>query len=604
MRITKVELVITDRNTLVCGDAESPLGPVPEAAAIMANPAAELAELRRLGDSLGALLTTGPAGESFLTAREGVLRANRRWTKTRLGDEPILRVSLDIRRAELRSLPWEIARHEGAPLFTQRACTFVRAASVELDEARRTPRPPIRLFAISGTDSAAIAARSEIRELRHQLKAYAHLFDIEVFHAASSKNPLADLQKRISEFEPHILHFAGHAYDDPPALQLGSLAGGWTAAAAGQFFANEPWALQLVYLNACRTQEAAAAADSFVNAFCTRAAADALLAMTGNIQGHEAGRLAGHFYAELALGAPVDQALASARARLGDETRASFYPALTVTSTPAPLIPPAPATVAAHLDTLAKRDEAHTFVDRVQPRRQLISALTANRAQAVIGDSENGKSWFLRSCLRCIAYQGHAVLYLELPKYKNWSDALRALIHGGDEPILGPPLPSARVAEMDRILSGDLVASGRLPDAIRHTLEALRPPEGQPATVLILDHLGASELSASIATDAETVFRYFFRDLANNPVDPNLRLIVACANKTLLDTHAPSGSWSEIHLQPFPSEELKELTRDWFQSVAPGKLETLEAYLVAPMQKPRPPRFFVAKCREILEDMS
>jgi hypothetical protein len=360
-----------------------------------------------------------------------------------------------------------------------------------------------------------------------------------------------------------------------------------------------------VYLNACRTQEAAAAAGSFVHAFCTRAAADALLAMTGNIQGHEAGTLAGHFYAELALGAPVDQALASARARLGDGARASFYPALTVTSTPAPLVQAAPAAVLSHLGTLAKREEAHTFVDRVQPRRQLISALTANRVHAVIGDSENGKSWFLRCCLRCIAYQGHPVLYLELPKYETWSDALRALVRGGDEPLLGPRLPAARITEMDRILTGDLVASGRLPDAIRHTLEALRPPDGQPAAVLILDHLGASELSASIATDAETVFRYFFRDLANNPVDPNLRLIVACANKTLLDAHAPSGSWSEINLQPFPpGDELKELTRDWFQSVAPGKLGTLEEYLEAPMKKPRTPRFFVAKCREILEDMS
>ena len=606
MIATTLRLQITTRNTLLCEGSESPISLLPDpvrSASTMADAAAPLADLRSLGDALGAILTAGPAGKTFLAAREKGVQANNKWRRTQKGEEPILRVSLHIANAKLAVLPWENARHEGIPLFATRASTVVRVIT-DFDEPRPTGRSPIRLFAVTGTDHSAIGARAEIRELRHQLKPFAHLFDIEIFHASASPAPLADLQKRLSDFQPHILHFAGHAFDTPPALQLGNLSGGWTAAAAGNFFANEPWTLQLVYLNACRTQAAAAVSNSFVNAFCTRAAADSLIAMSGNIQGVEAGALAGHFYAELATGAPVDQALASARAKLGDGARASFYPILTVTSEPAPLFPPAPPGIQSHLATLAGRDEAATFVDRVQPRRQLLSALGAKRAVAVVGDSENGKSWFLRSCLRCIAFKGNPVLYLELPKYKTWADALRALVRGGDEPLLAPALTPARLVEMDRILSGDLVASGRLPAAIRHTLDALRPPDGEPAAVLIFDHLGVSELTASIAADPESVFKYFFRDLANSPTEPNLRIIVACANKNTLDSYAPSGSWSQVDLAPFPADELKELTRDWFQSVAPAKLDTLEEYLAAPMRKPRSPRFFTSECKKWLEDMS
>jgi len=610
MIVTDLRLQITAGLTLRCEGVESALVlPVTLARThqIMANPGASLPDLRMIGDGLGKMLTAGEAGAAFLAAREKAAKASKGWKQRGSipGDEPVLRVSLQIDEPPLFPYPWENARYEGLPLFSNRAFPLVRVDGA-VGGARPLPAPPIRVFAIAGTDDAAIGAREEIRELRHTLKPYAHLFDIEVFDAAEAAKPIDSLKQRLSEFKPHVLHFAGHAFDDPPALQLHKEPGGWSANSIGAFLANEPWTLHLAYLNACRTQAVAAASRSFVTAFCQRADAGALIAMSGNIQGREAGKLASTFYISLAEGMPADQALANARGTLGDDVRASYYPTLTVTAAPSAMAAAAPADVHPHLTFLAGREEAKGFVDRVQPRRQLLGALTANHAYgiAVVGDTENGKSWFLRTCLRCIAYQSYPVIYLEMAKYKTWGELLRSLLRGGDGPKFGKPLSKEREEKMEPVLAGDLSQSGRLPDAIRHTLEAIRPAPGNPPAVLIFDHLGASELNESVASDAANFFKYVFGEVTNSAADPKLRVIVACSYQTTVDTHAVAGRWTKVDLAPFPVPELKELSRDWFQAVAPEKLEDLEEYLLQPMRKARAPRFFVAECKKWLADMS
>jgi hypothetical protein len=235
------------------------------------------------------------------------------------------------------------------------------------------------------------------------------------------------------------------------------------------------------------------------------------------------------------------------------------------------------------------------FVDRIEPRRQLFSKLQAGaKAVAVVGGPENGKSWFLRSCLRCLAWAGHAVIYINLKKHANWKTLLAAIAAGGDEPPLTMALSAVERERLAASVQTNLEGGGTFPIAIEHTLQAIRPAVDERPLVLILDHLETSDSQVSIASDTANICNYFFNYLAN--ADGRVRLILSCVAPSAL-SHLPAGAPPPINLTPFPADEVPELLREWFQA-ADLDMDKAERF-IGGLSQTRSPREFTVLCEAL-----
>jgi hypothetical protein len=170
---------------------------------------------------------------------------------------------------QLHGLPWELLHPPGRAegfLCRHRRTTVVR--HLELPRPRETPPLPsplrVLLVAPSSAGAAPLDLDREVRELEAALAARADL------RLRRLERPTLDALVAAFDEEPiHVLHFMGHGTFEAGSGR-GSLvfegAGGGAAPVAGEALAGQladfvpP--LRLVFLNACRTAEAAAGAPS------------------------------------------------------------------------------------------------------------------------------------------------------------------------------------------------------------------------------------------------------------------------------------------------------------------------------------------------------
>jgi hypothetical protein len=424
-------------------------------------------------------------------------------TRQQSGGE--LKTYLHVEHPLLRDLPWELLTHGLNPLFSSSPC--IRVQGWPLLPVPSDPIWPIRVFVIDGTmpSDRSIGADTELWGIRKGLRIAEHSFDLEILRTGIDPDfkvvQLEDLMTRKEDGVkrwpdgPHILHFIGHSVAGAaPALKLfvPDKGGGpgdyidWTRAQIAILMGRLP-ALRLVYLNACRSNEAAidpmapmSAADVFLNA------ANAAIAMQADVRGEPAALCAGKFYCSLACGKDPDVALQEARTQLlltyNDQSPAMYTPVMT-TRVPAGQIlmrkqfqwteadhklwqdglRPMPKDEAQDDGKSKGKDNWGHFVDQRPRRRDLMGVLLGPKPSApllVHGDKQVGKTWLLRWMAYALALNGMKTLYVEADTGMDWLEVLRHIRDGTKAPY-APGLSEALRSEFNWKLNH--IAAGETP---------------------------------------------------------------------------------------------------------------------------------------------
>lgn len=221
----------------------------------------------------------------------------------------------------LHRLPWEILRWPDSgkgPVALSRRTPVVRY--LEVEGRVELPKPPdplgVLVVAPRPSDVPPLALDREVEELRRALTGRRNIT------LRSLESPtLEGLTEALRGGGVHVLHFMGHGELDPEAgagvLVLEDASGRSRRLSAprlvehlGDFLPP----VRLVFLNACRTAEAAAGAPwAGVATALVRAGVPAVLAMQFPVTDRAALTLAAAVYERLAAGAPVDEAVTEGR---------------------------------------------------------------------------------------------------------------------------------------------------------------------------------------------------------------------------------------------------------------------------------------------------
>jgi hypothetical protein len=580
-------------------------------AQILGTRAHQLADLHRIGDDMAATFLAGTAGQGWRKAAGQARDAHRAWLVSQQGLEPVMRTYLRIEPSELQVLPWELCRIDDENIFFERALPVARALGGSLANPAPLREWPTRVLAIIGADTGGLEPDREVRELGRLLRRYDHVFDYEVFDCSrlSGQDVVTQLKARLTDFKPHILHFAGHASYMPSALQLGPDEQDpnhwWRAEDISAFLnATGGWTLQFAFLNACRTQRPPGAADSFVRAFAVKGNALAVVTMCADVRGSDAAQYAAHAYSALADGVPLDQAIGMARGAVGVSKLAAYYAGVSTSAALDALLslsPSAPSDRRQRLELLDGKPGIKEFVDRVPHRRQLLTSISKGaNAVLITGDSDLGKTWFVQSCCRSLAWQGHPVLYCNLTKQKGWAEFLLTLLHGGDEPGLSPPVDRQTVDSFVRRLgsgSGTSLAGGDITataQSVLTVLEALGTKE--KPLILALDHLDTWEAASGISRDVPTIFLSVFKPIANG--DGRIRLLLSCVSASVYANEQLTGNWTQLPLTAFPATELNVLLREMMLAKQPtdDQMARAASYLALTWNADLPPRTLAFMC--------
>jgi hypothetical protein len=579
----------------------------------LSDPRSRLEDLKEIGSKLVEILLLGEVGQHWGELQTQTLSDYNSWRQNAShspDDEPVLRTFLRIEPFELQHLPWETCWRKSRGVFFHRAFPVVRIWAKKLDERIHPHKGPIRILAVIGSGDAELGAADEVFEIWRSLRDFDHSFDVDIFDCQlveEGQDPIQMLKDRLRTFQPHVFHFAGHAYYEDPGLQLKPAKGtsrSWASDDISSFFSNETWGLRLVYLNACRTsQKPANKQDSLVAAF-EDAGTLSCLTMLGNIAGKEAGASASSFYKSLASGLQIDRALAKARADLGVEQRGAYYPVWTTRVDPDSIIcfrSEVSDARQAELLPYGQRDEISLFVNRGEARRLVVDALEADErssrrfAYAVYGNVQHGKSWFLKWCLRTLAWHNHPVIYTRLQDFKKWRDLLQSWTRGGSDPILRHALSAVAVGRLEPVLGGkdDLENSGMLPQAAEKVLAELRSTVADKPLVLAVDHFQPSDVGESLALDATNFIQYIFNPIAKG--DGKLRLVVTSGSETLFQKQDLEGNFGYVSLGLFPPGCRQHL-REWFMAKDPKNWRKAEQYINIGLQTQVTPKAFSDFC--------
>lgn len=234
-----------------------------------------------------------------------------------------LRVRLHLDGApELTDLPWEFLYNPTLNRFLALSVQTPILRYIDIPERIRplAITPPLRILVMIADvrDYEPLDVEAEWKNLNDALgDAHARgLITLERLETAS----LAALQKKLQTQAYHILHFVGHGGFDQGAqdgvLIMQDQEGRGRRVGAQQLGAllHDHPSMRLVLLNACegartsRQDPFAGVAQSLV-----QQGVPAVIAMQFEISDDAAGLFAGAFYQALALGYPVDAALAEAR---------------------------------------------------------------------------------------------------------------------------------------------------------------------------------------------------------------------------------------------------------------------------------------------------
>lgn len=236
-------------------------------------------------------------------------------------DDRGLRLTLALTKVpELMDVPWEYLYDDPNFLAVSTWTPVVRYLDVPHPLAPLSVRPPLRVLGMisDASDLAALDVEGERRRLEEALRPLCIDGRVEVHWTQEAT--LDALLRKLRHGEFHIFHFVGHgAYDetsDDGVLQFEDPAGRSheiTGERLGTIL-NDHRSLRLVVLNACEGARSSGS-DPFagVAASLAQRGIPAVVAMQFEISDAAALTFAAHFYDGLALGHPVDTALADAR---------------------------------------------------------------------------------------------------------------------------------------------------------------------------------------------------------------------------------------------------------------------------------------------------
>ncbi|WP_158613136.1 MULTISPECIES: CHAT domain-containing protein [unclassified Frondihabitans] len=173
--------------------------------------------------------------------------------------------------------------------------------------AIREPKAePLRILYGTATPDGELRVSQEIRRVEAAVRAAVHRDQVSIRHAPDITS--GDLLDYVTSFQPHVVHFSGHANAEELFFDDGSMEGGYQSVPIQYFMdalsaADEP--PQLVVLNACKSAE---------NLQPLLARVPMAVGMSASVGDPDAITFATRFYRALADGQSVQGALSLASA--------------------------------------------------------------------------------------------------------------------------------------------------------------------------------------------------------------------------------------------------------------------------------------------------
>jgi hypothetical protein len=347
------------------------------------------------------------------------------------------RLILDIRPPELQNLPWELMNTPDGELRFGDTNRPVCRGHLEMVPALVPLEWPLRLLVVlaSSPSDEAVQGGAEMEAL---LDALMHC-DPDVDLLVLKQPSKADLVAECQRFKPHIFHFIGHGRveGDKAWLELtqkdGQTIQEWTTLSIRND--NLGGELRLVFINACRSSDVRETGLPSVTEAFLRTGVPAVVGMTSDVNGTDAGRFAGRFYKSLAEGKALDIAMAEARQAVwehrvdGPQRREWAAPCLYVQAHPEQILKIGEFRGIEQqrrqaVQTMRDFRKNRIFVDRRNERyltwRRIADAAVQIQSPGLMvirGESAVGKSEFAKTLLeRCFIY-GYDILYVDMNKY-------------------------------------------------------------------------------------------------------------------------------------------------------------------------------------------
>ena len=285
------------------------------------QPGGELLSPQQFGERLYQAVFDGVVGKTLLRSVDAAK-----------SQESMLRIRLRFDAPELADLPWEYLYATDWNRFVSISNQTVIARYLEQPEPVRALRvdPPLTLLAVVSDPKDVSKLDVESEWLRLQ-EALAGLRENNLVRLERLRIPsLEALQDRLREGDVHILHFIGHGYFRNSSSQTQA-----HASASGLIFEDEQGkknevdaaklgtllhdhgALRLVFLNACEGARSGPEDNlSGTAQKLVQQGVPSVVAMQFPITDRAAIVMAQEFYEAIAVGYPVDRALAEARKAL------------------------------------------------------------------------------------------------------------------------------------------------------------------------------------------------------------------------------------------------------------------------------------------------
>lgn len=273
------------------------------------NKDVDRAFLEQLGQYLFEELFAGDVGDLYRTSL-GMVR----------GQGSRLRIHLRMEPPELAVLPWEYLfdADEDRFLAISAETVVVRYVPMRLPIRSLKVTPPLRILAVAASPSD-LAELDVVKELDHLRQALADpLASGQIRLETLDHGTMESIGEAMRTFQPHVFHFVGHGLfaDGEAHLALEDAAGASTLVAEGTF--RELFAdcreTRLVVLNACETGTTSAVQPlAGMAPQLLQRQVSAVVAMQAPILDEAALILSRVFYDSVALGYPVDAAIAEAR---------------------------------------------------------------------------------------------------------------------------------------------------------------------------------------------------------------------------------------------------------------------------------------------------
>ena len=347
-----------------------------------------------------------------------------------------IRLLFDIVPDELKSLPWELLRHDTQRLFTDARNPAARVAATYTTASPATELCwPLRVMIVVGSQDPNIGVEEEIRHVRDAFRSVCGLVDLEVLRLPSRSR----IREECEAMRPHVFHFIGHGGTDASGgfLRLEQTDGSrrpWTASDIRDDLSAAPPRVAL--LNACHSgaseQEGTWAAAAGLAALQV----PAVVAMQGPIRGDAAAKLARGFFGSLARGEPLDVAMARGRVEVtdvaGDRQREYALPCLILGAPPEHILDLSADPTSKLVEPPLR--ETVFFVDRLPNRRHLWDRLGSTGEQgprilAVTGPTSAGKGSLVRWGLGVAYMRGHPVAHAHVTTDDAAVDSVDFLDH-------------------------------------------------------------------------------------------------------------------------------------------------------------------------------